>query len=265
MTRSSTWLAVATLAALAPAGGHADVTLRQTTSGKALGLGGEAVSVTYIKGAKMRTETQFGGKTRVVIFDVDAQKMYGFDAGGRSGDAWDMATVADELARTIDAGAIVSRFEPNGQKKQVGAVTTRGYATRIVVPTTLGGPGGPQMTVTNEGTVWIAQDAPGSADYAAFYRAAATKGWIFSDPRAAKGQPGQAKAMADMYRQFADAGGVPYEVDMRISISGEGPMASMMSSLGNSELRTVTQSVDASPLPDDLFAPPPDLKLKPRK
>ena len=60
------------------------------------------------------------------------------------------------------------------------------------------------MMVTLAGPVWIVKDAPGTADYTAFYKAAVEKGWIFSDPRAAKGQPGQAKAMAEMYRQLAE-------------------------------------------------------------
>lgn len=244
---------------------HADVTLRQTSSGKAIGLSGAATSVTYIKGSRMRTETDFGGKTRVAIFDVEAQKMYSFELGKKDADAWDMGSLAGELAQQVDTGAIVSSFKPNGQARQVGGVATAGYDTRIVVPATMGGPGGPRMTITNEGTVWIAKGAPGSADYAAFFQSAAEKGWIFSDPRVAKGQPGQAKAMADMYRQFAAAGGLPYEVDMRISVSGEGPMAAMMSSLGNSELKTTTNSVDVSPLADELFAPPAGVKVKPRK
>lgn len=244
---------------------HADVTLRQTTSGKVIGLGGEAASVTYIKGAKMRTETVFGNKTRVVIFDVDAQRMYSFEAGKKDGDEWDMGSFAAELGQSIDTAAIRSTFRPNGQTRKIGEVTATGYDVRVTVPATMGGPTGPKMTVTNAGTVWLANGAPGSADYAAFYEAAAAKGFIFSDPRAAKGQPGQAKAMADMYRQFASAKGLPWEMDMQISVAGEGPMAAMMSSLGNSELRTSTQSVDVAPLADELFTPPAGMKLKARK
>ncbi|MCU0759174.1 MAG: hypothetical protein MUF07_08275 [Steroidobacteraceae bacterium] len=265
MFRTRHALVVATLAALCSIAARADVTLRQTTSGKVIGLNGDAPSVTYIKGSRMRIETQLGNKTTVSIFDVDAQKMYSFEAGKGSGDAWDMATIAAELGQAVDVGAISSTLKPNGQSRQAGGLTLTGYDLRVSVPAALGGPGGPKMTVTNEGTVWIAKGAPGSADYAAFYQGAATKGWIFSDPRVAKGQPGQAKAMADMYRQFAAAGGLPYEVDMKISVSGEGPMAAMMSSLGNSELRTTTQAVETGALADDLFAPPPGLKLKARK
>lgn len=203
---------------------HADVTLRQTSAGKAIGLSGEAESVTYIKGAKMRTETAFGSKTRVVIFDVDAQRMYSFEVGKKDGDEWDMGSFAAELGQSIDAAAIRSSFRPNGQTRKIGEVTATGYDVSIVVPATMGGPTGPKMTVTNAGTVWMAQGAPGAADHAAFYQNAAEKGWIFSDPRVAKGQPGQAKAMADMYRQFAATKGLPWQVDMQISVSGEGPM-----------------------------------------
>lgn len=265
MVRIRYALLLATAAALASVAARADVTLRQSTAGKVIGLNSEAPSVTYIKGSRMRVETQFGGKTTVSIFDVDAQKMYSFEAGKKSGDAWDMATVAAELGQQVDVGAIASSLRPNGQTRQSGGLTLTGYDLRIAVPASFGGPDGPKMTVTNSGTVWIAKGAPGSADYAAFYQAAATKGWIFSDPRVAKGQPGQAKAMADMYRQFAAAGGLPYEVDMKISVSGEGPMAAMMASLGNSELRTATQSVEVAPLADELFAPPAGMKLKERK
>ena len=65
------------------------------------------------------------------------------------------------------------------------------------------------MTIAMTGVSWIAKGAPGSAEYSAFYKGAAEKGWIFTDPRAAKAQPGQAKAMAEMYTQFAQIGGMP--------------------------------------------------------
>ena len=41
----------------------------------------------------------------------------------------------------------------------------------------------------------------------------------------AKGSPGQAKAMAEMYKQLAATGGVPYETEMNIKMGGDGPMA----------------------------------------
>jgi len=91
------------------------------------------------------------------------------------------------------------------------------------------------------------------------------KGWIFSDPRAAKGSPGQAKAMAEMHRQLAATGGVPYETEMAISITGEGPMAAVMARMGGMSITSIVQSVDTGALDDALFAPPADYKLVPKK
>ena len=81
--------------------------------------------------------------------------------------------------------------------------------------------------------MWIVKGAPGTADTSRSTRARVEKGWIFSDPRAAKAQPGQAKAMAEMYRQLAATGGIPYETEMNVKMSGEGPMAAMLAKMGN--------------------------------
>ena len=41
----------------------ADVTIKMTTGGKALGMSGKAAGTTYIKGNKMRSDLQIGDKT----------------------------------------------------------------------------------------------------------------------------------------------------------------------------------------------------------
>jgi len=125
--------------------------------------------------------------------------------------------------------------------------------------------GSDRRTVTLSGPVWIVKNAPGAADFAKFYKGAVEKGWIFSDPRAAKGQPGQAKAMAEMYKKMADAGGIAYENDMQIKMSGSGPMAGLLARMGNINMTTTVESVNAAPLADDLFAPPAGYKLNPKK
>ncbi len=255
---------LAVVMSIAAAAASADVTIRQTTDGKALGMNGVSNSVTYIKGARMRVETEFGGKTRVSIFDLDQQKLFAFEPGKKDVDAWDMASLSAEVGKSVNAGAMTSSFKPNGQKRDVGGKSATGYAIQIAIPVTIGGEGGLRSTVRNTGTVWVVKGAPGTADYVNFYRQAAEKGWIFSDPRVAKGQPGQARAMAVMQRPLAAAGGLPYETDMAIQIEGEGPLAAM-ASMGNSTFKTVVQSVDTADLADELFAPPAGAKLKSKK
>jgi hypothetical protein len=245
-----------------PAG--ADVTIKQTTTGKGMGMGGTMPGTTYIKGLKMRSETVFGDTTRVTIFDVDAQKMYSFDTKKKEADVWDMQAFAAEMSKSVNASQMTSSVKANGQSKPIAGQTASGYDMEVTVPSQLG-EGGPKMTVRLAGPMWVVKDAPGTRDFLAFYRAAVDKGWIFSDPRAAKGSPGQAKAMAQMYKQLAETGGVPYETEMQIKLDGEGPMAVMMAKMGGMSATTTVQSVATDPLADDLFAPPAGYKLNSRK
>ena len=113
--------------------------------------------------------------------------------------------------------------------------------------------------------MWIVKGAPGTQEYIAFYKGAVEKGWIFSDPRAAQGQPGQAKAMAEMYRQLAATGGVPYETEMSIKMSGDGPMAGMMAKMGNITSTSTVESIETSAVAAEMFAPPAGYKLNQKK
>ncbi len=254
---------IAAILALTVAGtAFADVTITQTMDGKALGLSGESTGTTYIKGNKMRSDAVIGNRTHTTIFDLDAQKMYSFDSRKKEADVWDMAAFAAELAQTVNVSDAQGSFEPNGQTKQIGEHTATGYDFQMTTQAGMAGGPAMAMTVTVGGPVWIVEGAPGSADYGAFYTAAVEKGWIFSDRRAARAQPGQAKALADMYRQIAATRGIAYETDVEIKMSGDGPMAAMMARMGGASMTTRVSSIDTAPLADDLFLPPADYKLK---
>jgi hypothetical protein len=255
--------AIAALAIAAPA--RADLKLTENVTGKGLGLTGNMVSTTYIKGLKMRVDNQNGDKIVSMIFDVENQKLYSFDSKKKEADVWDMADFSKSIG-VADAGQGTQSFKPNGQTKQINGKTATGYDISIVMPTTLGdAKNGMQMTVNLTGTAWIVKGAPGTADYSKFYLAAAEKGFVFTDPRAAKGQPGQAKARTQMYRQMASTGGVPFETQMNIKMSGDGPMAAMMARMGNIEMNTAAQNAESVPLPDEMFAPPAGYKLNQKK
>jgi hypothetical protein len=244
---------------------HADVTLKQTTGGKGLGISGTAPGSTFIKGNKMRTDAVVGDKTQTTIFDLDAQKMYVFDSKKKEADVWDMGVFAAELSKSVDVSSTKASLKPNGQTKQIGGLAAAGYDMEVSMRSALGGSKDLNMTVTMQGPMWIVKGAPGSADYNRFFKAAVEKGWIFSDPRAAKAQPGQAKAMAEMYNQLAEIGGIAYETDLHIKMGGEGPMAGLLARMGNLNMTTVVDSVDTAVLADDLFAPPAGYKLSPKK
>ncbi len=254
------FVAIGSVAAL-----HADVTIKQTTTGKGLGMGGTFQTTTYIKGMKMRSDAAMGDTVRTTIFDIENQKMYIFDSKKKEADVWDMAAFGAQLGKSVDTSGMHASMKPNGQTKQIAGKTANGYDVEVSVPATMGGARGMQMTVTLSGPTWIVKGAPGTQDYVNFYKTAVDKGWIFSDPKAAKAQPGQAKAMAEMYSQLAAAGGIPYEQEMQFKISGEGPMAAIMSRMGGMSMSSTVESIDTAAVAADLFAPPPGYKLNQRQ
>ena len=254
----------ATIVALAsPA--FADVTVKSTVTGKGMGMQGSMPTVTFIKGTKMRTEMTQGDTTRISIFDLDAQKMYTFDSKKREADVYDMQKMAADMQKSVQVTDMKASLKPNGKTKEVSGKTANGYDMTVSLPAMMGGEKGMQMTVSLEGPMWIVKNAPGSQDYINFYKAAVEKGWFFSDPRQAKAQPGQAKAMAEVYRQIAAAGGMAYEQEMTIKMSGDGPMAGVFAKMGNISMTTTVNSVDTTTLAPDLFAVPAGYKLKEQK
>jgi hypothetical protein len=261
---------LATLLALgiaAPA--SADLTLKQTVNGKGLGLSGETTSTTYIKGNKMRSEIQLGDKTQISVFDLDAQKMYVFDSKKKEADVWDMAAFASELSKNVDTTNMKVSLKPNGQSKQIAGQKAAGYDLDLSMPASMAGSKDLSMTVSMTGPVWIVKNAPGTADYLRFYKAAAEKGWVLSDPRGAKGSPGPARATTEMYKQLAEAGGIAYETDTQIKMSaasGAGnPLGGLLARMGNVSSASTVSAIETSALADDLFAPPAGYKLNPKK
>jgi opacity protein-like surface antigen len=249
----------------------ADVTIKSVMDGKVLGFGGKTSGTAYIKGNKMRSDTDLGKSLQSTIFDLDAQKMYFFDSRKNEVEVWDMAAFAAELNTTVDTAGMKTSFAPNGQTKPIGGQNAEGHNVEMSVPYAMGGAGGQAMTLAMTGAAWVVKGAPGTADYAQFYKAAAEKGWIFSHPSAAKAQPGQARAMAEMYREIAALGGIPYEmnVDMQIrmgdvAVNPVALLSGLLGRRGGSTMTTIVESIETGALSDDLFTPPAGIQLVPK-
>ena len=88
---------------------YADVTIKQTTGGKGIGMSGTAPGTTYIKGNRMRSDVVIGDRTQTSIFDVDAQKMYVFDSKKKEADVWDMGAFAQEMSQSVDTSSVKAR------------------------------------------------------------------------------------------------------------------------------------------------------------
>lgn len=247
------------------AASFADVTVKARAGGKGMGMSTDMTTITYIKGNKMRTDTVTGDTTRTMIFDVDNQRLYSFDSKKKEADAWDMQAFGASMASAVDTSQMKASVKANGQSKEIAGKTASGYDMTITMPTTLGGKDGMKMTMNLTGPMWVVKGAPGTAEYINFYKGAVEKGWIFSDPRGAKASPGQARAMAEMYKELAATGGIPYEMEMSIKMSGDGPMAAMMAKMGNITSTSTVQSVETATLAADMFVVPAGYKIKEQK
>jgi hypothetical protein len=227
--------ALLALAVAAPAG--ADVTLKQTTGGKGMGMNAH----------------------------LDAQRMFSFDSKSKEADVFDMAAFAEQTLKAVNPAETTASITPNGKTKEIGGQTASGYDMAITMPSPPGPDPSMTMVMNLTGPIWIVKGAPGTDEWAAFYKAAAAKGWIFGDPRAARANLGQARSMVELYRQMAETGGIAYETEINIAMKAEGPMAAMVARMGPVQATTRVDSVTTEALADTLFAPPADYKITSRK
>jgi hypothetical protein len=257
-------LCTAALVALLATPAFADVTLNSTMTGKGFGKMADGESVSYISGLKMRTDSTFGGSPTSIIIDLDAQKFISINHKKKEAQVYDMAKFRQDLDKTLKQGETRASLKPNGEKREVSGRACTGYDMNVAVPFAMGGGGeGTEMTMVMSGPVFIAKGAPGSADYARFYLAAAEKGFIASDPRAAKGAASQTKGMTELYKAIAETGGIPYLMETGVKLEGTSPMAGVMGKMmGGSGFSQTITSVTTDAIPADKFTIPADYKTK---
>ncbi len=109
------------------------------------------------------------------------------------------------------------------------------------------------MTVRLAGSIWVAKNVPGSAEYVAFQKAAVTS-QLGSAAMGATGMnmPG----MESLLKAMTAIDGVPYLTEIDMTIEGTGQMAEMMRKMGSTKVTTRVTSITAGPLSDELFTIP---------
>jgi hypothetical protein len=241
---------------------RADAVLAARTGGKGLGMALEGETVTYLRGTKMRSDATIRGENLSTIIDLDQRTFISINHKKREAEIWDMASIASELGKITDSDIKVD-LKPTGETREILDQRCDGYQVRVAVNFALGD-ADQRMTILMAGPVWVAKNSPAKADYAAFYTAAADRGLFFSDPRAAKAQPGQARGMTALYRRLADIG-VIYASEIEIRFEGSGMLAAMMNKMGGSTMTTTVTKVAAEAVPDDMFIVPAGYKTKKSK
>lgn len=253
-----------TLLALSAAA-HADVTVTTQTVGKmVIDVSGDAVNT--IKGKRQRSDSTFRGKAQTLIIDIEGRRFIDLDARKKVANVTMLDSIAKELEK-VGTGTLDAKLTKTTQTRQIAGFPCTVHDVSVSLPFSPTGHAGDGMdlTMTMSGTVCLATDVPGLADYQAFYRAAADSGFIFGDPRSARSPTGaaQAKAYAALTRKMAE-GGMALESNVNINAGGDGPMAAMMGKLAKGNITTTVTKIETGELPAASFEIPADYKTKTR-
>jgi hypothetical protein len=236
----------------------ADVTLKSKGSGRGM-VGAMAGDMTqFVKGQKMRIDQTTGdGRQTTTIIDANGRQMMVLDHEKKEASVIDMNVLGDSMAKA-GLSEFSSSITPTSQTRQIAGSTCTVYDLKISVPMNMANT---PITMVMSGPQCLAKNATGQADFAAFYRSAAEKGFVL-DPAQAKAQPAVAKAMADMHRKMAELG-VPLATEITIGMEATGPMAEMMKKMSSTIISEVT-SVSAAAIPDSTFDVPAGYTLNKR-
>lgn len=235
--------------AAAPSGADVTVSARATTSG--FGLGTDAVTVTSIKGLRMRLETTMRGKILTSVVDLERARYVSLDHEGRKAQVFDMRPYAARL---------------RGGREPAVALTstgrTRAFASQECMEYTIEA----SATVPESATVvrlevrgeaWVAPGSPGRGDWATFHRAVVERGLFFTDPRVAELDPAKARTIGAVYAGIADRG-VPCSTRLELAFKSSSTDAGSPSQAGAATIETFVTDVSTTALPETLFDVPAD-------
>lgn len=241
---------------------QADITVTSMVTGTGLAKLAEGETTTSIKGLKMMTSQQNRTADLATVIDLESDQYIVMQLDKEKAEVYEVAEIAEGL-RSIGPGDIAVSLEPTGESREMLDLKCAEHDVKVRV--TAANPGAPDiaMDVVIAGTVCLAPEAPGAAEYAEFYIAAAKKGLFFGDPKAAAAQPGREKAMTELYRAMAEKG-LPLHSEISVGFEGEGMLAAMMKRMQVSTTTEVT-AISTEAVPDERFEIPKGFKIKNQK
>ena len=264
---------------------RADVTIVQTTKveggmasmAASAGAGNMAPTITTrIKGSKSRADVETGPVSVSTILDLTTKQVTILRADQKTATIVSAvpAAAAATAPPTTPAGAapeakpnvtlpkVDATVTPTGKSQVIDGVKCEEYTftTRMNMGEMSGQQVPPEaaammqgVTMVMEGSMWVAKEVPGGAEYMAFQKNAAA-GDMASAAMGASGVnvPGMEKLMKSM----SAVQGLTYLTEMTINIEGTGQIAEMMKQMGAMKITTKVNSITTDAVSDDLFKVP---------
>lgn len=278
MTRSM--LAITTLLVLtSTAGLRADVTVTNTmtfTGPMAAMIGGGTPQlVMRIKGTRARMDVDMMTQKMSTVMDIDAKQVTLLQHALKTAQVMDIAQMAASLPPGASMPKIDGTVEPTGRRQDINGQSCSEYtysmtldmANMASMANMTAGRGSQQLPpgaaemfkdlkMTMTGSVWVAKEGPGVAEYVRFTKAAQGGMMPFS-PFGGGGMPA-APGMEEMMRAFSQLDGMAYQTDIETSFEGTSPMLDMIKAMGTMKITTKISNISTEPVPDDLFQIPAD-------
>ena len=246
---------------------RADITLVQTMTmeGAAAGMmqPGQLPKITQrIKGMKARIDVETMGQTTTAITDLTQKQVAILQPGTKVAQVF---SPGSPLAggKPLPAPNMDVTFKATGKSQTIEGLQCDEHTfTMKVSMAEMAGSGSlppeaaamlKDVTMNMNGSMWVARNAPGAAEFMAFNKAAVASNLLSAITGM---QPGQTGGMDKMLAAVASAPGVPYLTEITMTVEGTGQMAQAMSQMGPIKMIQKTSSVSTTALPDDLFRIP---------
>lgn len=270
------WFATTLAVVLLSTALRADVTIVQSTTveggmaAMAAAAGGNMnpTLTTRVKGMKSRIEME-GPISVVTIVDLTARQIIVLSVAQKSATimtpgspAASTTTTTTTTATPVTLGKADASVTHTGKSQVIDGLKCEELAfTTSLDMAQMGGPQLPPeaaammqgMKMILAGSMWVAKDAPGGREYAAFQKAAASGDMA----DAALGAAGiNVPGMEKVTKAMASVDGLTMLSEMTMTVEGSGPIADMMRQAGPMKVTSKVTSISADPLSDDLFKVP---------
>jgi|SRR5215204_6424357 len=249
----------------------ADVAVTITTSiegGLAAGPSNTGMTpkvVTKISGARSRTDFDTGDQMATAIIDTESNQMYLLRPTEKTALLYPIEAVATGQPAGPSADAEV---KATGRTRDIEGVSCAEYSVmmKINMAAMAAGAGSslpPEATAMLKGvflrvtgSTWVAKDAPGVADYAAFQKAAASAAMSALARSSGGGSSPLPAGMERLFTGFPEAAGIPYLTELSTAVEGTGQFVSLLQGMAQMKIVSKVTGVSTEPIAKETFTLP---------
>ena len=250
----------------------ADVTLSITTSiegglaASANNTGMSPKTVTKISGPKSRTDINMNEQVVTTIIDVETGQMYMLRPEEKTALLYPVDVTAPAQAGD---SAVEVDVKPTGRTRDIEGASCAEFAVNMkmnmAAMATAGGSALPpeaagmlkDVFIRITGTTWVAKDAPGAADYAAYQKVAA-RAALSALSRGSAGGTSSAlpSGMERLVTGFTEAAGIPYLTELTTTVEGTGQFVGLLQGMAQMKIISKVTGVSTEPIAADNFVVP---------